>query len=297
MLALIPKEFRPRLRSAGIFALLLIAAGLAVAFQTQPASRPAPAQVPPAGTGVATIGNASPKINSPEQVYQYPDGQTFIYSVDWRLMNAGTTRVRLDIVNGERHVVASADSTGAVAMLYHVHDRLETFFNPQTNCALSLAKHTEEGFRRVETSVRYDYSRKKAILDERNVRAKNQKHEEIDIPPCVTNTLAAAYYVATQPLPTGAKLEFPSADGGKPADIQVTVEAREAVKTPSGNYNTVRISAEALNGPQQGKGKVWMWYSDDARRIPVQIRARAFWGTMTFHLTQISSAPSERAGG
>jgi hypothetical protein len=134
------------------------------------------------------------------------------------------------------------------------------------------------------------------VLDERNVRAKNQKHEEIDIPSCVTNTLAAAYYVASQPLPTGAKLIFPSADGGKPADIQVIVEAREEVKTPSGKYNTVRISAEALNGPQQGKGKVWMWYSDDARRIPVQMRARAFWGTMTFHLTQISSAPPERAG-
>jgi hypothetical protein len=294
-LALIRKAFKPHLRSATFFALFLIAALPSPAIQTQPAAKPAPTQAPPAAAG-ANIGSGSGRINAPEQTYQYPDGQTFIYNVDWRLMNAGTTRVRLDMVNGERHVVASADSTGAVAMLYRVHDRLETFFNPQTNCALSLVKHTEEGFRRVETSVHYDYSRKKAVLDERNVRAKNQKHEEIDIPSCVTNTLAAAYYVASQPLPTGAKLIFPSADGGKPADIQVIVEAREEVKTPSGKYNTVRISAEALNGPQQGKGKVWMWYSDDARRIPVQMRARAFWGTMTFHLTQISSAPPERAG-
>lgn len=210
-------------------------------------------------------------------------------------MNAGTTRVSLDTVNGERHVVASADATGAVALLYHVHDRLETFFNPQTNCALSLVKHTEEGFRRVETSVRYDYSRKKAVLDERNVKAKSQKHEEIDIPGCVTNILAAVYYAASQPLPPNAKFLFPSSDGGKPADIQVTVEAREPVKTPSGDYKTIRISAEALSGPQQGKGKVWLWYSDDERRIPVQMRARAFWGTMTFHLTQISSTPPERA--
>jgi hypothetical protein len=199
-------------------------------------------------------------------------------------------------VNGERHIVANADSTGAVALLYHVHDRLETFFNPQTNCSLALTKHTEEGFRRVETGIRYDYSRKKAVLDERNVRMKNQKHEENDVPSCVTNTLAAAYYVASQPLLQSTTFSFPSSDGGKTADIAVAVEAREDVKTPAGSYKTIRISAEALSGPQQGKGKVWMWYSDDARHIPVQMRARAFWGTMTFQLTQISSAAAERIG-
>jgi hypothetical protein len=68
------------------------------------------------------------------------------------------------------------------------------------------------------------------------------------------------------------------------------------VKTPAGTYNTVRLSAEALNGPQKGKGKLWMWYTDDDRRIPVQMRARAFWGTMVFHLTQISSATQQKSG-
>ena len=251
---------------------------------TQSPATAVPNQNPPAG------GVPSSKINPPFPAYSFPGGQTFTYSVDWRLFNAGTTTVRLDTVNGERHIVASADSTGAVALLYHVHDRLETFFNPQTNCSLSLVKHTEEGFRRVDTSVRYDYPRKKAVVDEQNIRAKNQKHEENDVGGCVSNMLAAVYYVASQSLQIGSKFTFPSSDGGKVADIEATVEARESVKTPAGSFNTTRVSAEALNGPQKGKGKIWMWYSDDARRIPVQTRARAFWGTMTFHLTQISSS-------
>jgi hypothetical protein len=254
---------------------------------TQPSSVPNPNK--------AAVLSPASRISPPDAGYSYPNGETFTYNVDWRLVNAGTARVRLDTVNGERHVVANADSTGAVALLYHVHDRLETFFNPQTNCSLSLLKHTEEGFRRVETSVRYDYSIRKAVLDERNVRAKSQKHEENEIPPCVTNTLSAAYYAASQPLLPSSKFIFPSSDGGKAADIQVTVEAREFVKTPAGSYNTVRISAEALNGPQKDKGTVWMWYSDDGRRIPVQMRARAFWGTLTFHLSQMSGSQQERA--
>jgi hypothetical protein len=212
-------------------------------------------------------------------------------------VNAGSTTVRLDTVNGVNHVTVSADSTGAVALLYHIHDRLESYFHPQTNCSLSLAKHTEEGFRRLDSKVRYDYSQKKSVLDESNVRAKNQKHQENDIPSCVTDVISSIYYVASQNLQPGSKLAFPINDGGKTADIQVTTEGREKVKVPAGQFETVRISAVALSGPQKGKGEVWMWYSDDDRHLPVQMRARAFWGTLTFHLAQITSAPEPRANG
>ncbi|HJW99649.1 MAG TPA: DUF3108 domain-containing protein [Terriglobales bacterium] len=269
---------------------LLLATMATARLQTQSPGPPAQSPVTAVpNQNSAPGGVAGSTINPPFAGYSFPTSQTFTYSVDWRLLNAGTTTVQLDTVNGERHIVANADSTGAVALLYHVHDRLETFFHSPTNCSLSLIKHTEEGFRRVETNVRYDYSRKKAVVDERNIRAKSQKHEENDVAGCVTNTVAAVYYVASQPLQPGSKLVFPSSDGGKAADIEATVEARESVKTPAGTFNTIRVSAEALNGPQKGKGRIWMWYSDDARRIPVQTRARAFWGTMTFHLTQIAS--------
>ena len=271
-------------------AAVLTGVAATVAFQSAPPATSAnqPAAVPKANSQTASLSSAT-RVLPPAPAYSYPDRQTFTYGVDWRLVNAGTITVHLDNVNGERHISATADSTGTVALLYHVHDQLETFFNPQTNCSLSLKKHTEEGFRRLDSDVHYDYQRKKAVLDERNLKAKNQKHEEVDIPACVTNTLAAAYYVASQPMPIGAKFSFPSSDGGKAADIEVTVEAREQVKTTAGSYNTVRLSAEALNGPQKGKGKIWVWYTDDNRRIPVQMRARAFWGTLVFHLVQIGS--------
>jgi uncharacterized protein DUF3108 len=282
------------LRKLNTIAWLLLTAVGTLGFQTTPStspgSKPVAQSVP--NQNSATFGSADSKINPPISTYRFPDGLTFTYSVDWRLVTAGQATLRLDNVNGEHHVVVNADSTGAVALLYHVHDRLETFFNPQTNCALALTKHTEEGFRRVETKVRYDYSRKKAVVDEQNLRVKNQKHEENDIGSCASNTLAAVYYVASQPLQAGAKFTFPSSDGGKASDIEVTVEARESVKTPAGSFNTIRVAGEALNGPQKGKGKIWMWYSDDERRIPVQMRARAFWGTMTFRLTQMRPSTS-----
>jgi hypothetical protein len=35
------------------------------------------------------------------------------------------------------------------------------------------------------------------------------------------------------------------------------------------------------------KGKIWIWYSDDAARIPVQARAHMYWGMLTFTLQRI----------
>ncbi|HEV8182940.1 MAG TPA: DUF3108 domain-containing protein [Candidatus Angelobacter sp.] len=32
---------------------------------------------------------------------------------------------------------------------------------------------------------------------------------------------------------------------------------------------------------------MWVWYSDDAARIPVQMRARMAWGTLTFSLLRV----------
>ena len=213
-----------------VFVLLPLAVILG-GWQTQPSPQPAL----PAATST-TI----PAIQPPSADYHFPAGHTFTYSVDWRLFTAGTTAVRFDSVNGEQKVTANADSVGAVALLYHVHDHIESSFDPKNNCTLSLTKHTEEGFRRVDTTVHYDYDRKKSVLDEKNLRANNEKHEENDIPGCVTDVISAVYYVASQPLTIGQKLLFPVNDGGKTAEVRVDVEGREQVKAPYGTFKTVR---------------------------------------------------------
>jgi len=65
------------------------------------------------------------------------------------------------------------------------------------------------------------------------------------------------------------------------------VEGREQVKTPAGTFKTIRVQPETASGALRDKGKIWVWYSDDAARIPVQMRARMAWGTLTFLLLRV----------
>jgi hypothetical protein len=181
---------------------------------------------------------------------------------------------------------------GFVALLYRVQDRFESFLDPNTYCSLSLSKHTEEGFRRLDTNITFDRSRKKSMLSEKNLKNNESKHAENDIPGCVTDVVSAAYYISSLPLLPNGVYRFPMNDGGKTADVKVTVEGREELKATTGNYKTVRINAVAESGALKNRGQIWIWYTDDAARIPVQMKARLFWGTLVFHLQSV--APSQQ---
>ena len=59
------------------------------------------------------------------------------------------------------------------------------------------------------------------------------------------------------------------------------------VKTPAGTFNTIRVGPEGDYGPLKNHGRIWIWYTDDAQHLPVQMRARLFWGTLTVYLTGV----------
>jgi Protein of unknown function (DUF3108) len=237
----------------------------------------------------ATIVRAAPadRILPAPTNYRFPDGQSYVYAVEWHLFNAGTAVVKMEPAGQQRKVTAVADSAGVVNVLFRVHDRFEGYFNPRTFCSERVVKHTEEGSRQRETDIRFDYRRGKSVLDEKNLKTGEAKHTENDIPACVTDVVTGFYYLAALPLQTGNSYNFPVSDGGKTADVLVRVEAREKVKAPAGTFQALRVTAEPTNGSLRKNAKIWVWFSDDAKHTPVQMRAKMGWGTLVFRLQRL----------
>ena len=229
----------------------------------------------------------APSVTRPRAEYQFPVGQTYVYGAEWRVFNAGIATLRMEKAGQENRIVATANAAGTISLLYHVQDRLESFFSPSDFCSHNTSRHIEEGFRRVESNITFDYQRGKALLDHKNIKKKESKHEEHDIPGCVTDMLSSVYYVASLPLLPGKTYSFPINDGGATLTVLAHVEEREQVKTPAGTFKTIRVQPETASGALRDKGKIWVWYSDDAARIPVQMRARMSWGTLTFSLLRV----------
>jgi hypothetical protein len=230
---------------------------------------------------------SAPMVIKPRPEFVFPVGQSYVYGGQWRIFNAGVATLRMEKAGQENRIVASADAAGTVALLYHVQDRLESFFDPTNFCSRNTSRHVEEGFRRVDTNITFDYAHRKAVFDQKNLKKNETKHEEHEIPGCVTDMLSAIYYVASLPLEPGRTFSFPLNDGGESVDVNVHVEAREQIKIAAGTFNTVRIQPEAAKGLVRDKGKLWIWYTDDAAHVPVQMRARMSWGTLTFQLVRV----------
>lgn len=235
---------------------------------------------------LASIGAAPAEITPPPPNYPFPDRRGYVYAAEWHLITAGTGTVRMETAGNERKVTATAESQGAVNIIFPVHDRFEARFDPRTFCSLSIFKHSEEGSHKRETAIHFDPARKKSVLDEKNLKTGETKHVENDLPGCATDVITGFYYLQSLPLQVGSTYEFPISDG-KTTIVRATVEKREQVRAPAGSFPTVLVTAQAINGPLQGKGKVWVWYSDDPSHIPVQMRAKLGWGTLLFRLQRI----------
>lgn len=234
----------------------------------------------------AVIGPLS-HIQAPSGAHRIPEKQTYVYTAEWRLWTAGTITLRVENAGNRRHVIGTADSAGVVALLYRVHDRFESWFDTHTFCSQQVNKHIEEGLRRKESNIRFDYPRRRALLNETDLKKNQSKYAEEEIPGCVTDVLSGVYYVGSLPLQNGSTYIFPVNDGGKTVDVRANVEGREQVKTEAGTFSTIRVGGEANAGPLKDRGRAWVWYTDDAQHLPVQMRARLFWGTLTLKLQRV----------
>lgn len=243
------------------------------------------AQRPPEPS-TATIG-PSAQIFAPPPGYHLPNGETYVYSVEWHFFNAGIARVKMDSAGAQQKVSANADSLGLVNALYRIHDHFEAYLDPKTFCSQRVSKHTEEGPHQRDIRIAFEYARHKSVLEERNLKNNQTKHIENDIPGCVTDMVTGFYYLASQPLQSGNTYIFPVNDGGKTIEVSAQVEARELVKVPAGGFQAIRVVAEPTSGPAKVKAKIWVWFSNNPERIPVQMKSKFGWGTLLFRLQRV----------
>jgi hypothetical protein len=233
-----------------------------------------------------------PVLQPPIPGYEFPLRQTLTFTVDWRVFTAGTAVFHLEQQGDQLKIAATADTAGAVNLLFPVVDRFQSAMDTKTGCSSGFSKQLQEGRRKVSTDLTFDPATGKQTQIEKNLVKGTQKTETAPIPACVTDSLSGIFYAASQRLAVGQDVDFPLGDAMRTVTVTMKVEAHEEIKTPAGTFQTIRVQPTAEEGVVKNRGNIWIWYTDDARHMPVQIRARLFWGmwsTITFHLQSVEA--------
>jgi Protein of unknown function (DUF3108) len=234
---------------------------------------------------VPAPGQQAAALAPPRPGYSFPQKQTLTYLVDWRVFSVATATVHFEADGNRERLTTTAETSGAINMLFHLSDHFQTTFDREKGCTYEFDKQTVEGRRQTNSTLRLDYSQNKSILDEKNLVNGQTKHVETPVPGCLTDLLTGMFYTASQPLEVGKSFVVPVADAQRTVPVTMKVEGREEIKTTLGTFKTIRVQPTADAGVVKNRGNIWIWYTDDDRHLPVQMRARSFWGTITFRLS------------
>jgi hypothetical protein len=234
--------------------------------------------------GCVALCQQTTTLTPPRPGFSFPQKQTLVYSVDWRVFPAGTAVIHFEATGNHERITANADTIGAINLLFHVGDRFQSTFDRDKGCTEEFDKQTVEGRRQINSTLKLDYAQGKSILDEKNLVTGQSKHLEEAIAGCLTDLLTGVFYASSQPMALGQSFIVPVVDALHTVPVTMKVEGREEIKTTLGTFKTLRVQPTADAGVVKARGNIWIWYTDDERHMPVQIRARLFWGTITFHL-------------
>jgi hypothetical protein len=213
------------------------------------------------------------------------------YNVEWRLIDAGKAKLTWGATTvasrpgTEIHL--HLESTGLVSRLYKVNDDYTADLSGEL-CIRDTHLSAHEGSRHRETVVHFDPETKKASYLERDMQTRAVVlAKETDIPACVHDVIGGLFFLRTLNLEPGRSVEVPVSDGKKEVSAKVSALGRESIKVPAGTFKTIRYEAFLFsNVLYRRDGHLYVWLTDDARKLPVRIQVRLQFaiGTITFQL-------------
>jgi len=222
--------------------------------------------------------------------------ESFSYQVEWRLINAGRTDLTLSRGPAGYKGQLKLYSAGLVSRLFKVNDIYDVDGNAEL-CAQNARLQAEEGSRKRDTHVRW-VDKKSFYKEVDLLKSQTVLEKELDTPGCVHDVLAALAKLRTlTSLQPGQATTLPISDGKKVVMARVEAQERETISTKIGRFPAIRYEAFLFSDILfKRNARLFVWISDDARRLPVQVqvRMRIHIGTVTFTLDRMD--PGIEAG-
>ena len=174
-----------------------------------------------------------------------------------------------------------------------MNDRVESYFDLQQLVPRLYRMRLKEGSYRSYREVTFDQEQHQATHSKNS-----QPPQTVPTVAAVQDALSALYVVRTLPLQVGESVSVPIFDRGETWHTEVQVLARERLKLPFGTIDTLKVKPLLRTaGIFRREGELFVWLTDDKRRIPVQMQSRITIGAITARLITSKDAVLTNATG
>jgi hypothetical protein len=221
----------------------------------------------------------------------FPVGERLTYSLSWGAIAAGTALMEVAAREplGSRFVLRllhTARSNDFVSVFYPVNNRVESFLDEESMLPARLILKRREGKRKNDIDVIFDQTARRATV------TKDGQTETLEVPPHVQDTLSCLYFFrALSTFQPGQSIGIDVHHDKKNYHLELKVEGLERIKGPLGEFETVRVLAiMPFRGLFLNEGNIRVWFTNDAARIPVLMRAKVIIGSISATLTGVEGA-------
>ncbi len=208
--------------------------------------------------------------------------EKLVYDLTWTGVTAGTATLEVVEDRESLRIISTAHSADWVSLFYTVDDRVETtlakgrsrlFLAQPQNYRMKL----REGRHRRDKEVIYDHARRKAVY----INHLDRERKEFTITEDAFDPLSVLYYVRSIRLDVGKPVFVDIFDSRKLWNVEVQVLRRERISTILGEVDTIVVKPLMKSeGIFNRKGDMYIWLTDDEKRIPVRMQTKVAVGSI-----------------
>ena len=226
-------------------------------------------------SGFPSVAQEPPAAPDPQNAATFPASEKLTYSIEWHGVNAGTAMIQLSRApQNSWQFDLDLESAGLVTRLYRVSDHYKMISTGHF-CALSTFLDAQEGKRHHQTQMTFRAAQHKVDYYEHDLVRNTTVKKELNIAPCTHDVIGALATLRTLDLQPGKTAILPVTDGKKMVNARVDAQTKEKVTVGNKTYQTVRYEAFLFdNVLYKRKGRLFLWATDDADRLPVQMRVQ-----------------------
>ena len=245
-------------------------------------------------TAFLVTASFSGEPNLPEVKAPWMKGEKLTFSLGWGFITAGSATLEVKpIADGKTEFLTFATGNKTINRIYPVNDTVYTRVRNKGLMTEVFRKRLHEGTFHNTSVIRFDRKGEKAWLsdtvftDMKTRKTKRSADTVVAIQGEEHSIMSAFYYVRTMPLTVGDTSRFSAVSGKKRYELKVLVHGKETVESVLGKVPCIKVEP-VLDGDGifNSKGRIFIWLTDDDRRIPVLMQCEIALGSIKAKLVK-----------
>jgi len=226
----------------------------------------------------------------------FKDGEKLVFGVKYGLVSPAEATITANSSTYQGvpvwYLKIEAHTHSFFDTVFKIRDKVESWWRKDSLVPMKFSKVLQEGTYRQNRTHTFDHQAKTTVYSKYSFKNQTYKTQTLPIPGNTQDVLSSFFYVRNQNLVPGSKVIINITTDGKSVNTETVVHRRESIDTIFGYTPCLVIEPKLKSeGVFKQSGKITIWVTDDAYKIPVRMESAVSFGSFVATLKSAQNVP------